>query len=375
MALASKVRGSPIPTFTIQIADPQFDETSEAGIVSRHIGSQPVVVRFGAEEMLSIYPQLIEAAEGPVIDTSCGALMMLAREVHARGYKVALTGEGADEWLAGYPWYKVNKLLGFLDCLPGLPISQAVRRAYLRATGCAAPAYRPDPAQPGFDGGHNALARRLRHDVAQQVAILQSGHAVHRRRPCALRGPAASTSSAMRRWHPLNRGLCVGGRAHLAGLLLNAKGDRVAMHNSVETRYPFLDEEVFAFLARLHPRWKMRGFTDKYLLRKLAERHLPKSIAWRRKAMFRAPFDSFHADGCRRSSISCSAPNRCGRRATSIRRPSSTWRSAFRKMWPGPRRILVEMGLVGRRGDATLAPDVHRLQSGGPAGVRLNRRC
>ena len=56
-----------------------------------------------------------------------------------------------------------------------------------------------------------------------------------------------------RRWHPLNRGLYVGARIHLPGLLLNAKGDRVAMHSSVETRYPFLDEEVFSFLARIDP--------------------------------------------------------------------------------------------------------------------------
>ena len=61
---------------------------------------------------------------------------------------------------------------------------------------------------------------------------------------------------------------------------INAKGDRVAMHSSVETRYPFLDEDVFAYLAPLHPRWKLRGFKEKYLLRRLAERWLPASIAW-----------------------------------------------------------------------------------------------
>src|SRR4029079_2170880 len=97
-----------------------------------------------------------------------------------------------------------------------------------------------------------------------------------------------------RRWHPLNRSLYVGARVMLPGLLLAAKGDRVAMNSSVETRYPFLDEEVFDFLARLHPLWKMRGLQDKLILRYLAERWVPRSIAWRRKAMFRAPLDGFH---------------------------------------------------------------------------------
>ena len=59
----------------------------------------------------------------------------------------------------------------------------------------------------------------------------------------------------------------VAARVTLAGLLLQAKGDRVAMNSSVEVRYPFLDEDVFDFTARLHPRWKLHGFRDKHLLR------------------------------------------------------------------------------------------------------------
>src|SRR6202043_3620308 len=91
------------------------------------------------------------------------------------------------------------------------------------------------------------------------------------------------------KWHPLNRSLYLGARVMLPGLLLASKGDRVAMHSSVETRYPFLDEDVFAHLAKLHPVWKMRGLRDKLILRLLAARWLPPKIAWRRKAMFRAP--------------------------------------------------------------------------------------
>ena len=52
---------------------------------------------------------------------------------------------------------------------------------------------------------------------------------------------------------------------------------------------------MFAFLAKLHPRWKLHGFQDKYILRLLGERYLPHEIAWRPKGMFRAPLDSFFA--------------------------------------------------------------------------------
>ena len=93
---------------------------------------------------------------------------------------------------------------------------------------------------------------------------------------------AASASSA-----PVNQSAYWASRIHLPAHLLSLKGDRPAMHSSVETRYPFLDEHVFRFLAALHPRWKLRGFRDKHVFRLLAERYLPRDIAWRRKFMFR----------------------------------------------------------------------------------------
>ncbi len=101
----------------------------------------------------------------------------------------------------------------------------------------------------------------------------------------------------MNRWHHINQGLFFAARIHLAGHLLSLKGDRVAMNSSVEARYPFLDMEVFKFLASIHPRWKLRGFKDKYILRLLGERYLPHEAAWRPKGMFRAPLDSFFGHG------------------------------------------------------------------------------
>src|SRR5207248_9225656 len=113
---------------------PGLDETSRAALSARHVGADPVVVCCGAPEILGAYPSLIAAAECPVSDTCCAALLLLAREVHARGYKVALTGEGADEWLAGYPWHKTHRVMSCLDVF-GLPVSQWVRRAFLKLTG------------------------------------------------------------------------------------------------------------------------------------------------------------------------------------------------------------------------------------------------
>jgi asparagine synthase (glutamine-hydrolysing) len=346
VSMASKVRGSPIPSFTIQIKSPSLDETSEAGLVARHIGTQPIVVPVGAEEVLGTYPELIRAAEAPVIDTSCAALLLLAREVHARGFKVALTGEGADEWLAGYPWHKVNRVLGYLDLL-GLPVSQWLRRAFIKITGAPAFPWRNIRRVHEIVGGHNGwldiyglvgmsklrfFSQKLKEQVLDHVPYEDLGLNTER----------------MRRWHPLNRELYLSGRCHLAGLLLNAKGDRVAMNSSVETRYPFLDEAVYHFLAKVPPRYKLKGLRDKFLLRKVAERWLPREIAQRRKAMFRAPFDSFHLDVAPPFVEQLLSPESLLRTGYFDGAAVGHFRKAFRDLREGSsQRISIEMGLVG----------------------------
>lgn len=295
VALACKIRGTPIPTFTIQIRHPRLDETSQAAVMSRHIGSQPVIVSVGDDEVLSTYPELIHAAEAPVVDTSCTALLLLARSVHQHGYKVALTGEGSDEWLAGYAWYKIHKVLSYLNAIPGLPLGRAVRRGAFRVLGASSAGLAYIRGIEKSLGDHTPFQ-----DIYAVMALTRaqffSADMMERLRGYSPYLDLEPNFDRLRRWHPFNRSLYWAGRIHLPGQLLSLKGDRVAMNSSVEVRYPFLDEEVFAFLARLAPRWKLRGFKDKYILRLLGERHLPHEVAWRPKGMFRAPRDSFFSD-------------------------------------------------------------------------------
>jgi asparagine synthase (glutamine-hydrolysing) len=347
VALANHLKGPAINTYTIRVDDPALDELSAACLAARHIGTKPPVVQeFRASDALETYPALIQAAEAPVIDTSCAALLQLARRVHSCGQKVVLTGEGADEWLVGYPWYKAAKLLGYFDLLPGLPLSDRVRRGYFRLN--QMPQYPVEMRQRAEQsiGGPNAWI-----DAYGMLALSKLRfYAAPMREVLEQTNPWADLQINLeraKRWHPLNRGIWVAGRVTLAGHLLQAKGDRVAMHSSVEVRYPFLDEDVFDFLAKLHPRWKLRGFRDKHLLRLLAERWLPPSIYRRGKVIFRAPLDSFHIDP---------EPPFVGQLLSeeSLRRTGyfdiaavRHWRKAFRQMRAGSLpRLSVEMGLV-----------------------------
>jgi asparagine synthase (glutamine-hydrolysing) len=347
VALSCHLKGPAINTYTIRVDAPDLDELSAASLAARHIGAKPPVVQeFRTEDALSTYPRLIQAAEAPVIDTSCAALLMLAQRVNSCGQKVVLTGEGADEWLIGYPWYKAAKLLGFLDIVPGLRLSDLARRAYLRLHGV--PQFPPGTRGRIEEsiGGPNAwidaygllALSKLRFYAPPMRKVLEETNPWSELELDVVRA---------RRWHPLNRGIWVAAHVTLAGHLLQAKGDRVAMHSSVEVRYPFLDEDVFSFLARLHPRWKLRGFRDKHLLRLLAERWLPPSVYRRSKVIFRAPLDSFHIDpepAFVGQLLSEESLKRTGYFDVSAVRHC---RRAFRQMRPNSLpRMSVEMGLV-----------------------------
>lgn len=347
VAMASRSRGEPIPTFTIQMDDPALDEKDEAAQTARHTSSAHHVVRVGAHEVLESYPRLIRAAEGPVIDTSCAALLRLAGEVHGHGYRVALTGEGADEWLAGYPWYKLLRGFELLDSVPGLRLGQRLRSALMGANDWpGGNAAWLDGVQSRL-GGPNAwlgvygmlYANRRRFFSRELNERLGDGW------PLDAMGFDAAR---MGRWNSIDRSLYVGAKVHLAGVLLNHKGDRVAMANSVETRYPFLDEDVVSFLTRLHPRWKLRGFGEKHILRLLAERWLPREVAWRRKTMFRAPLGVFHATQPPAFVEQLLSPESLAKTGYFDAGAVAEWRRRVRTLHRlSPFRASIEMGLTG----------------------------
>jgi asparagine synthase (glutamine-hydrolysing) len=346
-ALACRLKGSAINTYTIRVDAPELDELGAANLVARHLAAKPPIVQqFRASDVLNTYPELIKAAECPVIDTSCAALLQLAHLVHVSGQKVVVTGEGADEWLVGYPWYKAAKVIGLLDVFPGLALSDQVRRAFLRLY--KVPHYPPEFRQAIEQriGGPNAWIdaygvlglSKLRFYAAPMREVLEKNDPW---------GDLRMPLDRAKRWHPLNRGVWIAARVTLAGHLLQAKGDRVSMHSSVEVRYPFLDEAVFHFLAGLHPHWKLRGFRDKHLLRLLAERWLPPSVYQRRKAIFRAPLDSFHIQpepAFVAQLLSKESLERTGYfDVAAVHR----WRRAFRQLPAGSlARLSVELGLV-----------------------------
>lgn len=253
LGLASRLRRDGVASFSIGLtggAGP--DETGPASETANLLRSPLAIASMDAAAIAEAYPELVEAAEVPVLDTSCACMMRLAGLAHEHGFKVVLTGEGADEALAGYPWFKVQKFAAMTPFAPRTAshlISDVAARA--RREVYSAAMWEQTNGYEAWD------------ELGLDWSRLDS-------------------------WHPLNRSLYLAYKTTLAGMQLVSKGDRVAMHSSVETRYPYLDEDVVEFCCSMAPEYKLRRLTDKWALRQAAAKILPPQIAGRPKTMFRA---------------------------------------------------------------------------------------
>jgi asparagine synthase (glutamine-hydrolysing) len=284
LGLCKKMRGEAPPSFTIALENAGPNESAQAREAADALGSQLTMVHVNKPQIAEAFPELTIAAEGPVLDTSCACLMELAKTVHGQGYKCVLTGEGADEALAGYVWFKSKQLLdGIKERIGGRMLGSA-RSLLLRSISRG----QVSNATTEVFGNVRPAQLDLYEMLARSRSLLYSdsfwdqlgGH-----------DPFADlniTNPRFGSWHPLNQSLYVGYKVMLAGLLMVSKGDRIAMHSSVEARYPFLDEDVIEFCASVDPSYKLHGRTEKWLLRQVAARTLPRQIANRPKTMFRA---------------------------------------------------------------------------------------
>lgn len=290
-AMVRKYTNAPLRTFSLEFEDPRFDESEYQAEMARFLGTEHTSIRCGPSDIVNNFGNVIWAAEKPVLRTAPVPMYLLSRLVNREGYRVVLTGEGADEIFLGYDIFKEAKAREFCGRWPSSKLRPALLRKlypYLftdRRTASFQEAFfmrnAADTEDPFY--GHRirwGYGSRIRDYYTDDLAALVSS-----RESEWIKNLKPSFTSLP----PLERTQLLEIETLLSGYLLSSQGDRVGMAHSVEARYPFLDHELVEYAQRLPVTTKMLGLGEKLILKKIGRRILPEKITRRKKFPFRAP--------------------------------------------------------------------------------------
>ena len=292
-ALVKDAVGDRLRTFSIGFEDRGLDEREFQRLMTERLGTHHSQVICSPQDIGAAFSDTVRATECPVLRTAPTPMGMLSALARDQGYKVVLTGEGADEVLGGYDLFKEAKVRWFWSRQPDSawrPLLLERLYPYLDVSSVGAKSYVQKFFGIGLDEPESLLFAHL----PRMVTTRQAMRLVHG--DFAGRMGAAARDAAERlfppeagRWDRFNRAQYLEAKLLMNGYLLSSQGDRMLMKNSVEGRFPFLDHRVIEFANRLDPRMKMRVLDEKHLLKLAAEDYLPSEIVRRSKQPYRAP--------------------------------------------------------------------------------------
>jgi asparagine synthase (glutamine-hydrolysing) len=285
---------TPLRSFSLTFEDAEFDESAHQQALVDHLRTKHSSIRVKRADIAAAFPRTIWHAESAIIRTAPTPLMLLSRHVRESGFKVVLSGEGADEVFGGYDLFKEAKIRRFLAREPGSKCRPRILERlypYLKHSPAAGRAFADRFFSEGMDQLDEPWFSHIpRITTTRRVLQLLCPD---RREQVAAHDPClallATLPDDIGSWVPMARDQYVEAHTLLSGYLLSAQGDRVAMANSIEARVPFLDHRVIEFANRLPPKLKLMGLTEKYLLKKSMQRELPDGIRRRTKQPYRAP--------------------------------------------------------------------------------------
>jgi len=293
-ALTRSLVGDRLRTFSVSFEDADFDESSYQKQASAFLHTQHSDVRCSYEDIARVFPEVIWHAEQPILRTAPAPLFLLAKLVRESGFKVVLTGEGADEILGGYDIFKEAKIRRFWGRNPESrwrPLLLKRLYPYMHGVQRQSTAYlkrffhvtREDLANPFFSHLPRwNLTAKLKMFLSEEIrAEIQSGN--------ALAELEQALPPTYHSWNKFNQAEYLEAMYLLPGYILSSQGDRMAMAHSVEGRYPFLDYRVVEFATKLPPNLKMKVLDQKHLLKHAANGLIPPSIQNRHKQPYRAP--------------------------------------------------------------------------------------
>ena len=293
-ALTHRLVGDRLRTFSVSFEDKEFDESAYQQEASGFLRTQHSNVTCSYADIAQAFPDVVWHAEQPILRTAPAPMLLLSKLVRNSGFKVVLTGEGADEILGGYDIFKETKIRQFW----GRNLESRWRPLLLK---------RLYPYMDGIQRQSPAYLKTFFHVTAEDLGSPFFSHLPRWELTAKLKaffsddvrseihGTGALSClenelpSSYSSWTPFNRAEYLEASYLLPGYILSSQGDRMAMANAVEGRYPFLDYRVVEFAAKLPARLKMKVLNQKHLLKQACDGLIPPSIQKRYKQPYRAP--------------------------------------------------------------------------------------
>ncbi|KAJ7128036.1 putative asparagine synthase [Mycena epipterygia] len=314
--LREKDVNAKLATFTL--AFPDAGDNDEGPIASRtaaFVGAEEHMVRVTEADLVEVLEQTVWHAEQPITSFHGAGKYLLSKFVHEKGYKVVLSGEGADEFFGGYAWLPVDYLRrpDPAGIALGLELpSDAERQAILNRIQLA--------TVPVLSLSKNSytdaqLARKMLGGISTHRAYAAAGSAgaeVYNITALTVVGwpdvprtiaegidPSVREKAISGQWHPLSVASYVSAKTILHQVILNHMGERMEMAHSVEGRPPFLDHHLVDYINTLPASVKVRpvkgetqgswSFTDKWILRQAVKPYVMDELFLRRKLSYNAP--------------------------------------------------------------------------------------
>ncbi len=298
-AYIKEIEPAILQTFSVGFTESEFDESKYQTIASEYFRTKHVAFTCTSKDIVENFPKVIWHSEMPLLRTSPSPMFSLSQKVRENKIKVVITGEGADELLAGYNIFKENKIRRFWAKDPKsklrplllkklYPYIAALQKADTNALKMFFAYKLSETDSPIYSHllrwkNSSNIKNHFNKETQEKLSDFDP-----------YKNLMANLNGKMDQLDPLAKAQYLEMVVFLSGYLLSSQGDRMGMANSVEGRYPFLDHRIIEFCASLPPDFKLKGLNEKILLKKMMKGKLPEEILNRTKQAYRAPIlDSF----------------------------------------------------------------------------------
>ncbi len=291
-AIIANFTDAPLHTFSVRFTDSEFDEGSYQALMAGRLGTQHEQIEVSSRDIAEVFPEVVRHAESPLLRSAPAPLYLLSKLVRGSGYKVVVTGEGADEVLAGYDIFREARVRLFWSRDPSSATRERAAELlypWMVRSPQRAPAFARGFFGRNLDPDDPAISHRPRWDSTSVLKSMLVGERDDTVPGDPVEALLAGLPDSASRWDPLARAQWLEMRTLLAGYILASQGDRMLMAHSVEGRFPFLDRDVVDFANALPARHKLLGLEEKHILKRAFADLVPQEILYRAKQPYRAP--------------------------------------------------------------------------------------